>query len=183
LTGQLGALIGLSPADLASLQNLNPSDFVNYLVSIASGPAFEAIMARLDPTQQSSFRDLITALVGNVTATQQNTTALTQLTGGNGQGFSSSFWTAFHTAIFTGEGQLLPRFAMTIPSAEVGARIVTSGTLMVHAGETVRPAAVGRDWRGGNGDTYNLNVTSPTEVVDPVDFNRQLSFLRRTSGR
>jgi hypothetical protein len=183
LTGQLGALIGLSPADLASLQNLNPSDFVNYLVSIASGPAFEAIMARLDPTQQSSFRDLITALVGNVTATQQNTTALTQLTGGNGQGFSSSFWTAFRTAIFTGEGQLLPRFAMTIPSAEVGARIVTSGTLMVHAGETVRPAAVGRDWRGGNGDTYNLNVTSPTEVADPVDFNRQLSFLRRTSGR
>jgi predicted nucleic acid-binding Zn-ribbon protein len=183
LTGQIATLLGLSPQDLANLQQLNPADLVNYLVSIASGPAFDAIMARLDPTQQQSFRDLVTALLGNLTATEQNTQALQTLSGNNAQSFSSSFWTAFRRAVFTGNGQLLPQFAMTIPGADVGARVLQSGALMVHAGESVRPATVSRDWRESGGDEYNLYVTTPTEVLDPTDVGRQLAFHRKTGGR
>lgn len=73
---------------------------------------------------------------------------------------------------------------MTIPSAAVGARVATSGALMVHAGETVRPASVNRDWGGDRGgDVYNLQIDTPTEVLNPTDVGRQLAFYRKTSGR
>jgi hypothetical protein len=86
-------------------------------------------------------------------------------------------------AVFNGAGQLLPQYAATIPGAAIGARVVNSGALMVHAGETVRPAVINRNWQERQGDVYNLNLTSPTQVLDPVDVNRQLAFLRKTSGR
>jgi protein-arginine kinase activator protein McsA len=175
LLGQLGKLTG------QDLTGLSGTDLINYLLSISTGPAFEAIMATLDPTQQAAFKDLITALIGNATAVEQNTQAVNNLTNPQAQSFSSSFWTAFRTAVFTGEGGLLPQFAATVPSAAVGAKVLQSGMLMVHAGETVRPATINRDWRGG--DSYELNVTTPTQVLDPVDVNRQLAFLRKTSGR
>ena len=62
--------------------------------------------------------------------------------------------------------------------------LYTGVALMVHAGETVRPAMVNRDWGGRDGgDSFTLNVTTPTQVLDPVDVNRQLAFLRKTTGR
>jgi hypothetical protein len=141
-------------------------------------------MRQLDPTQQQSFKDLVGSLLSNVTATEQNTKAVQDLTGASTQAFSSSFWTGFRTAVFNGAGALLPHYAMTIPGADVGARIVTSGALMVHAGESVRPAIVNRDWGGDRGgDTYNLEITTPTEVLNPTDVGRQLAFVRNTSGR
>jgi hypothetical protein len=183
LKGQLASLLGYTASEASQLANLTGSDLVNYLLSIASGPAFEAIIARLDPTQDQSFKDLITGLISNAQATEQNTKAINDLTGANAQGFSSSFWTAFRMAVFNGAGQLLPQYAATIPGAAIGARVVNSGALMVHAGETVRPAVINRNWQERQGDVYNLNLTSPTQVLDPVDVNRQLAFLRKTSGR
>jgi len=177
LLGQLSALTG------TNLGGLRGQDLVNYLLSITSGPAFDAVMARLDPTQQQSFKDLVTGLLANATAVEQNTKAVTELTGATTQSFTSSFWSAFRTAIFTGTGKLLPQYATTVPTAQIGARVLNTGMLMVHAGETVRPAGINRDWRDGKGDVYNLNVTSPTQVLDPVNVNRQLAFLRKTSGR
>jgi hypothetical protein len=178
LLGQLGKLVG------ADLSGLSGSDLVSYLTTIASGPALEAIMATLDPTQQQAFRDLVSALLSNATAVEQNTGAISDLTGSNAQGFASSFWTSFRTAVFNGNGGLLPQYQMTIPGAAIGARVTASGALMVHAGERVSPASVSRDWqeeRGG--DTFITQVTSPTQVLDPVWHNRQLAFLRKTSGR
>ena len=185
LKGQLASLLGYSPQEAARLQNLSGGDLVSFVQSIASGPAFESIMARLDPTQQQSFQDLLSALVDNATATQQNTDALTSLTGATtGQSFTSSFWSAFRIAIFNGAGGLLPQYQMTIPGADVGARVLASGALMVHAGENVRPAVVARDWQGRDGgDTYNVNVTTPTEVLNPTDVGRQLAHYRKVAGR
>jgi hypothetical protein len=142
-------------------------------------------MARLDPTQQQSYRDLLQALIDNATATEQNTQAVEALAGTNAQSFSSSFWTQFRSAIFTGAGQLLPQYQMYVPGAQIGARVTASGALMVHAGEAVRPAMVARDWHGGSsgGDTYHLEVTTPTEVLNPTDVGRQLAFYRKTRGR
>jgi ribosomal protein L13E len=184
LKGQLATLLGYSPQEAQRLANLTGADLVSYLTSIASGPALDVILARLDPTQQTAFRDLISGLITNATATEQNTKALSDLTGSTGQSFSSSFWSAFRVAVFNGAGGLLPQYQTLVPSADIGARVINSGALMVHSGETVRPATVARDWnRGGAGDVFNLNVTTPTQVLDPVDVNRQLAFLRKTSGR
>jgi hypothetical protein len=151
-------------------------DLVNYLLSIATGPRLQAIMSTLDPTQQQSFQNLVTALLGNASATQENTKAITGLGGSNAQSFSSSFWTGFRVALFNGAGALLPQYAMTIPGAAIGARVLNSGALMVHAGETVRPAVMNRKLAENAGDTYVVNVTSPTQVLDPTDVNRELAF-------
>lgn len=185
LKGQLAALLGYSPQEASALQNLTGGDLVSYVMSIASGPAFQSIMSRLDPTQQQAFQDLLQALIDNATATQANTDAVNTLTGqNNAQSFSSSFWTEFRSAVFTGAGALLPQYQTTIPGADVGARVLASGALMVHAGENVRPATVARDWRGGEGgDTYNFDITSPVERFDPIDAGRQISFYRKHAGR
>ena len=182
-TQQEGLLSQLARLTGRDGRGLTGTDLTNFLVSIATGPTLETIMATLDPTQQAAFRDLVSALLSNATAVESNTQAIAELGGNNAQSFSSSFWTAFRTAVFTGAGGLLPSYQMLVPGAEVGARVLTSGALMVHAGETVRPATVNRDWHEAGGDTFNLNVTSPTQVLDPTDVNRQLAFLRKTTGR
>jgi hypothetical protein len=177
LQQQLASLTGDN-----SVLGLSGSDLVNYLVSISSGPAFQAILARLDPTQDEAFKDLVTALLGNATATVQNTQAMQNLANPNAQSFSSTLWSTFRQAVFTGAGGLLPQYATTIPTAAIGAHVMRSGMMLVHAGEDVRPARVTRDWRGGDGDTYHLNVTTPTEVLNPTDVGRQLAFYRRSQG-
>jgi hypothetical protein len=182
LRDQMATLLDFTPDWQQWLRNLSGADLVGYLSSLVASPTFSAYLDTLDQTQQQSFRDLISSLIGNATAVEQNTQAITDLTGATTQSFASSFWTAFRTAVFTGEGRLLPQYQMTIPGADIGARVINAGALMVHAGEVVRPANIQRGG-GEGGDIYNLNVTTPTQVLDPVDVNRQLAFLRKTSGR
>jgi hypothetical protein len=182
LRDQMAALLDFTPDWQQWLRNLSGADLVGYLSSLVASPTFAAYLDTLDQTQQQSFRDLISSLIGNATAVEQNTQAITDLTGATTQSFASSFWTAFRTAVFTGEGRLLPQYQMTIPGADIGARVINAGALMVHAGEVIRPATIQRGGDQG-GDIYHLNVTTPTEVLDPVDVNRQLAFLRKTSGR
>jgi murein DD-endopeptidase MepM/ murein hydrolase activator NlpD len=182
LRDQMAALLDFTPDWQQWLRNLSGADLVGYLSSLVASPTFSAYLDTLDQTQQQSFRDLISSLIGNATAVEQNTQAITDLTGATTQTFASSFWTAFRTAVFTGEGRLLPQYQMTIPGADIGARVINAGALMVHAGEVIRPATIQRGGDQG-GDIYHLNVTTPTEVLDPVDVNRQLAFLRKTSGR
>lgn len=180
LKGQLAQLLGYTPTEAARLMTLTGADLVSFLSSISSGPAFDAIIARLDPTQQTAFKDLITSLIGNATATEQNTQALNELTGNNAQSFTSSLWSAFRIAVFTGAGGLLPQFASTVPSAAVGARIQSSGMLMAHAGERIVPAGVSRNWQGGDYiEEFNVNVTHPVERFDYDDLERQVAFERK----
>jgi hypothetical protein len=178
LTGQLATLIGDPTA-----RNLSGPDLVQYLLSISSGPAFDAIMARLDPTQENAFRDLVTALLGNATAVEANTKAVSDLTNPGAQSFSSTLWSTFRQAVFTGAGGLLPQYQMTVPSADVGARVLASGVMLVHAGETVGPASVSHAYGNNGGDVYNLNVTTPTQVIDPTDVARQIAFYRKSQGK
>jgi hypothetical protein len=179
LAGQLAALIGNNTAT-----TLTGTDLVNYLVSISSGPAFDAIMAGLDPTQRTAFQDLVNALLSNATATVQNTTAINGLTNPGAQSFASTLWSTFRSAVFTGAGGLLPQYQMAVPTAAVGAKVLSSGMLVVHAGERVYPASVSRDYGSvPGGDTYHLNLTTPTQVLDPTDVGRQLAFYRKQGRR
>jgi hypothetical protein len=178
-TGLLGQLSRLTGRDGAGLSG---QDLANWLVSIATGPTFDAIMTSLDPTQQQSFRDLVTALLSNVNATESNTKAIGDLTGGdNTQGFSSSFWTAFRIAVFNGAGGLMPAYQGLVPTAGAST-LAMAGSAMMSG--TSSSGSVGASYSSSTGgDTFITNVTSPTEVLDPVWHNRQLAFLRKTSGR
>jgi hypothetical protein len=177
-TGLLGQIRKLTGVDGTGLSG---QDLANWLVSIATGPTFNAIMASLDPTQQESFKSLVSALLSNITATESNTKAIGDLTGNNAQGFSSSFWTAFRVAIFNGAGGLLPAYQGLVPTAGASALAATSNMMM--ASTTPGGASNSSYASSRGGDTFITNVTSPTEVLDPVWHNRQLAFLRKTSGR
>jgi hypothetical protein len=178
-TGLLGQLRKLTGRDGTGLSG---QDLANWLVSIATGPAFDAITASLSSAQQPYFRDLVTALLSNVNATESNTKAIGDLTGGdNTQGFSSSFWTAFRIAVFNGAGGLMPAYQGLVPTAGAST-LAMAGSAMMSG--TSPAGSVGTSYSSSTGgDTFITNVTSPTEVLDPVWHNRQLAFLRKTSGR
>jgi hypothetical protein len=176
LIGQLAQLIGRP-----DLIGLTGADLVNALVAVASDPS---VTAGMNPAQLEAFRGLINALLGNATAIEANTDAIHDLTDPGAQSFSSSLWSTFRSAVFTGAGGLLPQYQAVVPSAATGAKVLASGMLMVHSGETVRPASISRDYGStAGGDTYHLNVTTPTEVLNPTDVGRQLAFYRKNQGR
>jgi hypothetical protein len=163
--------------------SMSGADLVNYLTYLATDPKVANILAGYSPAQQEAFRDLITALIGNATAIETNTDAIKDLTEPGAQSFSSTLWSTFRQAVFTGAGGLLPQYQMAVPTAAIGAKVLSSGMLMVHSGETVKPASISRDYAMAEGDTYHLNVTTPTEVLNPTDVGRQLAFYRRSRGR
>jgi hypothetical protein len=123
---------------------------------------------------QKAINDLTAQMLENQIATLENTQAINQLTGtGNLQDFSSSAWQLFRRAIFDGLGNLLPQYAMVVPSAAMGASISQGGLIKVHSGEQIVPAEVARlgataGAMGKNEFNTEVNITSPTEVADPV---------------
>jgi hypothetical protein len=177
-TGLLGQLVELTGR--SDLTGLTGANLVSALTVLAND---SSVTANMTPAQQEAFRDLITALIGNATAIEQNTDAIKDITEPGAQSFSSTLWSTFRQAVFTGAGGLLPQYQMTVPTAATGARVLASGMLMVHSGETVKPASISRDYAMAGGDTYHLNVTTPTEVLNPTDVGRQLAFYRRSRGR
>jgi hypothetical protein len=188
LINELGKMLGYTPEEIEGLQGLSPTELVNYLVSISNGPAFDAIMNRLNPTQQEEFKNLINSIIANTQATQENSDQIRVLTGSNTQGFTSSFWRTFRAAIFNGAGQLMPQYAMAVPRADNGAYVLDEGILRVHPGEVVVPAKVARahdsdDYAGRVEYHDHWNISTPKEIVDYDDLSRQASFIRRTRGR
>jgi hypothetical protein len=134
-------------------------------------------MSTLDPTQQQSFQDLVTALLGNATATQENTKAITDLR-------------QQRAVVQLLVLDRLPRRALQRRrraaaavrddhprSGDRRARVLNSGALMVHAGETVRPAVINRTGRR-TPETYHLNVTTPDAGPRPHR-RRQAAGLRQ----
>jgi chromosome segregation ATPase len=171
---QLSSLLG---PGYENVQNLQGADLVNFLLSISSGPLFDSIMSRLDPSQQSSFKDLVSGLLDNAEATQENTEQLRELNGSDAQGFTTSAFQLYRRAIFNGAGNLLPRFQLTLPHAAAGAQILSDGMIVGHKGETITPAKVAAYDHGGAGDTnIDVNLTTPVQVFDPEDAGRQIAF-------
>jgi hypothetical protein len=139
-------------------------------------------MSMLDPTQQAAFRDLVTALLGNATATQENTKAITDLTGSNAQSFSSSFWTGFRVGALHRRRRAAAAVRDDDPRS--GDRRARADLGRAH-GPRRRDRPSGRhqpQWQENAGDVYHLNVTTPTQVLDPTDVGRQLAFRRSVSA-
>jgi hypothetical protein len=183
LLQQLISMFGWDPGDIEQIMGMAGAELVNYLTYLGTDPKVANILAGYSPAAQEAFRNLITSLISNATAVEQNTQALNQITAPGSQSFASTMWRTFRSAVFTGAGGLLPQYQTTVPTAAVGAHVLRSGMMLVHAGEDVRPAEISRDWGGADGDTYHLNVTTPTEVLNPTDVGRQLAFYRKSQSR
>jgi hypothetical protein len=171
-TGTANSFLG----QLAGAFQQGPQAFANLLASLA--PQLSSFEAGLPQDQLTLFQGLVQALIDNTTSTVSNTQTLQQLDATtNQQSFTSSAWTMFRQAIFNGLGQLLPQYAMTVPSLDVGGTLMSSGLLMGHAGEQLIPASVSRgNFAATNNQTNHFNIDHPVEVADPVLFGNQVAW-------
>jgi hypothetical protein len=144
------------------------------LVDVLKSLNFTSIETSFTVEQKQQFESLIGAIIDNEQAVQQNTQSVRDLTQTQTQSFSSSAWQLFRQAIFTGSGGLLPQYR--VPMMASGGTILTDGMIYAHAGE-ILPARVTRDLTQRDGDTI-VNVTSPTEVLDPGYVGTVLAFRR-----
>ncbi len=171
--GQTGA--GLREQLLAGfgvdLRGLDPSALVNAL----SGLNFDSITARLSVAQRQQFEALINAIIENASATVENTQQLSEINGTQQQSWSTTAWELFRTAIFNGSGGLLPqyRFDASMPQPITNSASSASAA----SGQGARPTRPGVE----KGDTFQLNITSPTEVLDPAHAATVWSFMRSTN--
>lgn len=171
---QGGANSFLSQA-IAAFQG-GPQAFATWLA--ANGPSLSTFASGLPSDQQTLFNGLIQALTDNTTAVVTNNLNLQQLNATtNQQQFASSAWTLFRQAIFNGIGGLLPQFAMTVPSLDVGGVMMSSGLVYGHKGETITPASVRRgDTAKSVHQENHFHYTQPMEVADPVLHGNQVAW-------
>lgn len=154
----------------------------NALAPLLQGLSQGALNSGLfDDTQMQTIRDLVNAILHDEQATIDNTKALKDVGVSLTQSFTSTAWMQFRKAIFDGANGVLPQYASLIPHAATGGWVVNSGAAYVHSGEEIVP--VGSRSSMSDGDTYHLNVTTPTEVLDPQSVSQQLAFYKRTRGR
>jgi hypothetical protein len=168
LGGYLGALSSGYGIDLTSLAS-NPTGLIQALGSI-NYPQVEAGMTQAQVTQ---FEGLITSISQNIGALEQNTVQLQTLNGqlNQPQGWSTTAWQTFRSAIFTGMGGLLPQFS-SIPHMADGGRVLREGLAYLHAAEVVTPA------KHSAGDThFHVPVAqAPVYQVEPQHLARSLAW-------
>jgi hypothetical protein len=170
--GQVNAVLG----PLMAAFQQSPQAFA--ALSVAMGSQISNLMGILPQDMQGVFNDLISAMGANTTATVQNTANLQQLEATtNQQNFSSSAWTMFRDAIFNGLGGLLPQYAMSVPSMDIGGNIQRSGLIFGHAGEQIVPANISRTNNFGTKNIENhFHIDHPMEVADPVHLSNAVAW-------
>lgn len=158
--------------------NQGPSTYAAWLATNAGGLA--NFQSALPSDEQTLFNGLIQALTDNTTSVVQNNLELQNLNATtNQQQFSSAAWTMFRTAIFSGIGTLLPQYAMSVPSLDVGGTLTSNGLIYGHKDETITPASVVKGKYGPQQviNNHNLNITEPTEVADPVHLSNKMAWM------
>jgi hypothetical protein len=158
LVGQLSQLGGGASGLAALLQGVTDPAKV---ASILAGANTSGIEGGHDAAWISSFEGIIQSLEGNTQAIATNNQQLAQLNGQllQPQTWASMTWTAFRMAVFTGMGNLLPTYQSALPTGSAPSIAPVFGG--VHSNQT--SPTIGQ-----------LNITSPTEVLDPQLLGAQL---------
>lgn len=122
-------------------------------------------------------RNLTQQLLENELAIAENTLEMKELNGelGRPQSFSSTAWQLFRTAIFNGNGQLLPNFRVPGLTDFAGG---TSGAQLAGGGVSSLPLGgdVILNKAGNQHSNTHLHITSPVEVADPTTFASRFSW-------
>ena len=118
---------------------------------------------------QQAVNDLTIAMLENQIATRQNTLAIEEANGltKDPQTFTSSAWTRFREAIFTGMGQVLPQYDPT-----------NMGNVVTGAG--IYPSVTGSSSSRVSGDT-NINLYEVGRPVDLQEISSALTFASKTA--
>lgn len=120
-------------------------------------------------------QDLTKAMLENQVAMLQNTQAINELTGASKdpQTFSSSAWTQFREAIFTGMGQILPQYQF--PMAATGGIAMRAGLYHLEPGELYRPP----DWGSKQEGDINLTIHEAGRPIDTTEVSAAIAFARK----
>lgn len=126
---------------------------------------------------QAAIKDLTSQLLENEIATLENTISLNELTGvtATAQTFTSSAWTLFREAIFTGMGQVLPQYA--IPNS---GQMMAGAPSVYSPNSPLNPGAAGGMYEVHEGDT-NINLYGYDRPVDLTEIAGAVGFARKTT--
>jgi hypothetical protein len=136
-----------------------PGTFATTLAGL--GTTIADLESTMSDTERSTFEGLIGSMIDNTTAVVDNTQNINQLNGSltSPQGFNSSAWQWFRTAIFTGMGSVLPDYV--IPQMHTGGYVTKAGVFDLSPGERVLTPNQQR-----SGAEVNITVN---EAGGPVD--------------
>jgi hypothetical protein len=131
-----------------------------------------------DAGNQQKMDELAQAMLENTVASLQQKKAIDELTGTmkEPQTFTSSAWTQFREAIFTGMGQVLPQYDVGIPSMQGGGHVIRGGLFKLHAGETVHSNSTTK------GDqNFNFEINEAGGPVDLTALSSTVAFAAKTA--
>lgn len=145
-----------------NVEGMTPAQILTYLAS----PEGQANLSKLESSEDKGEKEqmykLVGALENNATATLQNTEKIAELNGSlnSPQSFTTTAFSSFRNAIFSGMGELNPAYQ-------------TAATL---AGTAEMPKyAMATPGQQSGGNTYNLNIPHPVEVLDPQLLGEQFN--------
>jgi hypothetical protein len=174
--GQPGLIEQLSKATGGSL-NLAGLDSQGIAGRLGS-TNFDSLESGKTQLERTQIENLVNAILGNTQSLVSNTQATQQATSTLAQSFTSSAFEIFRTAIFNGNGGLLPQYE--IPHMSVGGDIIRGGLVRLHDGETVKPAQVSLGFKGDQPveehNTYNFQT--PMEIADPGLIASEISWRK-----
>lgn len=125
-------------------------------------------------------QDLQTALLQNQVAILQNTQAINELNGAmtQPQSFTSSAWTLFREAVFSGMGRVLPQYSLA-PIADTGGIAMRAGLYNLAPGELYVPKQWSDKGSGGDGD-INIEINEAGRPIDTTEVTSAIAFARKT---
>jgi len=155
-----------------SLDPSDPMSIVSQMQTVLNN--WDTITAGMTESQKSQLENLITAILGNTSATLDNNDALKQLTS-SAFDFSTTAWTRFRQAIFTGMGTVLPQYP--IPQMQTGGYVTKSGIFQLHAGEHVINPRGGVHAPVKEGD-INIEIHEAGGPIDSLGLAKRISWER-----
>lgn len=176
--GEFAGPAGDALRQLSEAFGTSPESFANKLSELA--PALADMELNMSDTERSTFQALIQSMIDNTTATLDNTQQINELTGATQQPqtFSSTAWSWFREAVFTGMGDVLPSYA--IPQMQSGGHVTRTGLFNLHAGEfVVNPE--GSNAPVKEGDTY-LEINEAGGPIDITHLTNRLAFAKKTAS-
>jgi hypothetical protein len=138
-------------------------------ILVRQGNELSALLAQATPGSQT-YQDLQIAVLENTIAQRQNTIATNELTGATAspQTFTSTAWSRFREAIFSGMGQVLPQYN---PTNLMGG--INTGAQIIPMGGGISSSRI-------SGDT-NINLYESGRDPDLNEISAAITFASKTS--
>jgi hypothetical protein len=166
LQGAQGGLISQLSGMTGGAVNLQGLSGVRLIQALTSLPISQ-LESGMTAAQTTQFEGLIGQIASNEAALETNTQQLMTLNGQlmQPQSFSSTMWSSFRAAMFTGMGALLPQFSNPASGSGIGVPFVP-GSASISSTNT---------------QNINVNLTNPTQTTDPRYLGAAIAWHSATS--